>query len=273
MPRLALALILFLAALPAVAQSTLAAPHVKVSLISENASLQPGKTAWVGLRFQLEKGWHVYWKNPGDSGEPPKIDWQLPAGWKAGDLQYPLPHRLPLQTLMNFGYENDVLYLVPLTVPAAAKGPASLVANIRWMVCENTCIPGKGKLTVSLPVASTAPQPGVQAQLIKDARARLPRNGGLRATISSSNDSFVFRVTAPAKGAEFFPFDDLQIENAAPQRFTGGAGSFQLAVKKSEQLAKLPLRIRGLLVLDGRRGYEVDLPVRPGTPPAKRPAK
>lgn len=268
---LRLAFILFLAALPAWAQSTLSAPHVKVSLIAENTSLQPGKTAWVGLRFQLEKGWHVYWKNPGDSGEPPKVDWQLPAGFKAGALQFPIPHRLPLQTLMNFGYENDVVYLVPLTVPTTAKGSATLGTDVRWMVCENTCIPGKGKLTVSLPVATTPPPPGSQAQLFKDTRARLPRSGGLRATITSHKDSFVFLVSVPAKGAEFFPLDDLQIENAAPQQFTAGAGSFLLAVKKSEQLAKLPSRLRGLLVLDGRRGYEVDLPVRPGAPPAKRP--
>ena len=80
--------------LPALAQTTVSGPHVNVSLVSEFASLQPGKPAWVGLRFQLEKGWHVYWANPGDSGEPPKVEWQLPPGFKAGDLQFPFPHQI-----------------------------------------------------------------------------------------------------------------------------------------------------------------------------------
>ncbi len=258
-----LLLIISVAALPAVAQSTLSAPHATVSLMAENTSLQPGKTAWLGIRFQLEKGWHVYWTNPGDSGEPPKIDWQLPAGFKAGELQFPFPHRLPLQTLMNFGYENDVVYLIQIAIPAYAKTePAKFMGNVRWMICENTCIPGKGTLSISLPIAAATPKPGPQAQLFKDTRARLPQRAALRASVTAPGDSFIFKVNTPAKTAEFFPLDDLQIENAAPQKFSNTAGGFELAVKQSEQLAKLPARIRGLLVLDGRRAYKVDLPVR-----------
>ncbi len=251
-----------LAAMPVLAQTSLTAPHVTVSLVTENASLQFGKAAWVGVRFQLEKGWHVYWMNPGDSGEPPKVDWALPAGFKAGELQFPFPHRLPLQTLMNFGYEDDALYLTRITVPAGAQGEARLAANVRWMICKDTCIPGKGTLSISLPVSATAPKAGPQVQLFQGARSRLPQSVPLRVSVTAPADSFLFAVLRPAKSAEFFPLDDLQIENAAPQKFFRTAGGFQLAVKKSEQLAKLPARIKGIMVVDGKRAYTIDAAVR-----------
>lgn len=256
--------LLLLAVMPGWGQASLTVPHVTVSLVTENTSLQPGKPAWIGIRFQLEKDWHVYWTNPGDSGEPPKVDWQLPAGFKAGALQFPFPHRLPLQTLMNFGYEDDALYLTQVTVPAGAQGAARLAANIRWMICENTCIPGKATLSISLPVAAAAPKPSPQARLLKDARGRLPQAATWRGSVSAAGDALLFKVKTPAKAAEFFPLDDLLIENAAPQRFSGTAGGFELAVKKSEQLATLPARIKGIIVVDGKRAYKVDLPVRSG---------
>ena len=90
--------------LPAAAASSSAdLPHVHVQLIAPDAQLHPGANN-AGLYFKLESGWHVYWKNPGDAGEPPRIRWTLPQGIAAGALQYPIPKRLPLGPLMDFGY-------------------------------------------------------------------------------------------------------------------------------------------------------------------------
>jgi DsbC/DsbD-like thiol-disulfide interchange protein len=262
-----------LAVAPALAQSSVTAAHVTVSLVSENASLPPGKSSWVGVRFQLEQGWHVYWINPGDSGEPPKVDWKFPAGFKAGELQFPAPHRLPLQTLMNFGYEDDVLYPLSIQVPAGATGSAVLTANVRWMICKDTCIPGKGTLALTLPVAAKPPVPSAQQALFKETLPRIPRKldpGWIdRATLSGSAITLTLsRLMDPSGGpktAEFFPFDDLVIENAAPQTLSLKPRVFELRLKKSDQMSKPPARLRGVVVVNGRHARVVDTPLLPAS--------
>ena len=129
--------------------------HVEAQLVTEKAAAQPGKPALVGLKLRMEPQWHTYWKNPGDSGLPTKIQWILPEGWKAGEIQWPYPQPLPVGPLMNYGYEDEVVLLSELTPPAnAAAGSAPVKAKAEWLVCKDICIPEKGELEMALPVAS-----------------------------------------------------------------------------------------------------------------------
>ena len=89
------------------------AQHLTVELLPLHDSIQPGGNDLVGLHFTLDKGWHVYWINAGDSGEPPTVKWTLPPGITAGAMQFPAPRRLPLGPLMDFGYEDEVLFPSP----------------------------------------------------------------------------------------------------------------------------------------------------------------
>src|SRR5215472_15686459 len=116
--RLIFAFILLLAAaLPARAvYSSADAQHLHVQLVVPEPVLVRGHSAKAGLYFKLEQGWHVYWKNAGDSGEPPRMKWTLPDGITSGPLQFPAPKRLPLGPLMDFGYEDEVLFPFTLNV-------------------------------------------------------------------------------------------------------------------------------------------------------------
>src|SRR5579862_8011253 len=109
-----------------------AATHAKVDLVAEDNTLQAGATSWLGVRFDLDKGWHIYWVNPGDSGEPPHVQWTLPAGFRAGEFRWPVPVRLGTATVIDFGYQDHVLFLTPLEVPANYKRgtPVSLAADV-----------------------------------------------------------------------------------------------------------------------------------------------
>ena len=78
--------------------------HTTLSLISEQDAIVRGKQLWIGIRFDLQYGWHTYWTNPGDSGEPPRIEWQLPTGFQVSDIQWPHPERLALASLADYGY-------------------------------------------------------------------------------------------------------------------------------------------------------------------------
>jgi DsbC/DsbD-like thiol-disulfide interchange protein len=141
--RLLAAPLLFLSLMlaPAVA-APVNSGHIEAELVSQENGAVPGSTVIVALRQKIADGWHTYWRNPGDSGEATKIGWTLPTGWKAGEIQWPAPHNLPIGPLMNYGYEGEVLLPVAIEVPANAKpGPNTLKADVAFLVCKDLCIP------------------------------------------------------------------------------------------------------------------------------------
>lgn len=83
-------------------------PHGSVKLVAPYRQISAGNPFQLGLLFRLEPGWHIYWKNPGDSGEPPRLTWQLPPGMQAREIDWPAPHRLSIPPLMDYGYEGQV---------------------------------------------------------------------------------------------------------------------------------------------------------------------
>ena len=159
------------------AAASLRTPHVELHLEAEPTPVEPGKTLWVALRFDLIPHWHVYWRNPGDSGEAPRVRWQLPDGWRAGEIHWPVPDRIPVGPLVNLGYEGSVTLLVPIQV--ATEPPAGdsvrIAAQATWLVCREECIPESGNLALELPLsAENAFVDPVAAGRFEAARSRLP---------------------------------------------------------------------------------------------------
>ena len=149
--------------------------YIAVSLLSEDSTLQPGSTHWVGVQFKPADHWHVYWQNPGDSGQPPQIQWNLPAGVSAGEIHWPTPEQLPVPPLMTYGY-HQVLLMVPLTVAGnvAIGTELSIDADVRWLVCDEVCIPGKASFEVTLPVAAKRSK-SPESLAFAEARKQLPK--------------------------------------------------------------------------------------------------
>ena len=150
---------------------------VKAELVAETASAAPATTLWVDLHLRIKPGWHVYWRNPGDSGLPTAIDWHLPPGFSAGDILWPVPEHFVQNDIGNYGYAGTADLLVPITVPKdiAAGDTATLAADASWLACAEICIPGGAELSLSLPVSSgpAAPDPAA-AKLFAAIRDRLP---------------------------------------------------------------------------------------------------
>jgi thiol:disulfide interchange protein/DsbC/DsbD-like thiol-disulfide interchange protein len=253
--------------LPARAASSSAdADHVHVQLVFRKAQLYPGGGDHGGLYFKLEPGWHVYWKNPGDAGLPPHIQWTLPEGVTAEPLQFTAPKRLPLGPLMDYGYEDEVLYPFRLELAKSVKpGTAVLHAKVDWLVCRGSCIPGKADLEITQKILSVAPAaqpddgPGVEiwkrlARLLPDA---LPP--GDRAFFQSTKEGFSLTVETGQRelSAEFFPEDQDILDNPAPQKLTPTANGLILDLKKDASLTANPKQLRGVLELSGGRAYEI----------------
>jgi thiol:disulfide interchange protein DsbD len=244
---------------------------VHVQLVVPVSTFNRGAAADAGLYFKLDPGWHIYWKNPGDAGEPPHVKWTLPEGVTAGPLEFPIPKRLPLGPLMDFGYEDEVLFPFTFNVtPAAKPGWAILHAKVDWLVCQASCIPGKAELEVTRGVAS-APASAVyispDRELFKRLGGRLPKPlpVNAKAVFRLTKEGFRLDVATGRKetGAEFFPADENIIDNPAAQKLTPTANGFILDLKKDANLTANPPALNGLLELTGGRAYE--FAARPGT--------
>ena len=267
----------FLAALLAAALPVFAAPvvkteHVEAQLLPERTHAQPGKPAVVGLRLQMIPHWHTYWKNPGDSGLPTRIKWSLPPGWSAGAIQWPHPKNLPVGPLNNFGYEDEVVLLTELTVPADAKpGSVPIKASVDWLVCKEICIPEKGELDLTLKVDAAAPaEVDRWKPSFERARRMLPlADAGLKADAGVTGKTVVLRLAAPAGKAlpakvTFFPERDNVIEHAAPQRVARSADTLLVEMKLQDPVPADFTVLKGVMVADSawpgatdRRAVEV----------------
>jgi DsbC/DsbD-like thiol-disulfide interchange protein len=242
--------------------------HAKVELISEHNSFLQGHPFWVGLLFQLDKEWHIYWQNPGDSGEPPKIQWELPPGFQAGAIEWPAPVRLGSGSVVDYGYEDQVLLMAAIQTPHSptAAGPATIAADVKYIVCREICIPGKAHLTLSIQDTNGKASPNSERhELFRHARAQLPKSAAAnwKASAVSDGNHFVLSVRTGAANekATFFPLNPGEVENSAPQVFAPSNDGFRLTLQKSDQLQKPIPTLRGLIVLGDGTAFKVVAPV------------
>jgi DsbC/DsbD-like thiol-disulfide interchange protein len=287
--RLGVALLLVAAS--ALAEGT-PIPHGTLELIAEKwiekRSLAAGEEFDVGLHFQLEKGWHIYWVNPGDSGEPPRVNWHLAAGLTAGAIEWPTPRRLEdSASIVDYGYEDAVVLVVPMHADPrlAAQKTVQLGADVKLLVCSHDmCIPGKAQLSLTIPIeahASTQHSGGAQSKLrlggsdlFTGTHESFPGPAPMswKFGVADAKDSLVLTANlGQSKGlhitqAVFFPLAESQIANAAPQRLVPVADGFRLTLRKSDQLLKPIERLKGVLTISGENSnlsasYLIDAPV------------
>jgi DsbC/DsbD-like thiol-disulfide interchange protein len=159
-------------------------PHLTVELRSRDSALAPNQDLTLGVYFKLEAGWHIYWQNPGDSGEPPTITWHLPPEVTASSMQFPAPKQIRIGSLMDFGYEGDVLFPIVLHADGSLKAGTheTLTADIRWLACREVCIPGRQVVSIDLPAATAVARVAANAGLFWKPRSAyrvrfLPRRG------------------------------------------------------------------------------------------------
>ena len=209
---------------------------VTASLISSHDSVAPGQEFYIALRTELDDKWHTYWRNPGDSGEPVQIDWELPEGVTAGEINWPLPLAIPTGPIVNYGFEGTPLFPVKFTVsPDVAPGSVITVrANFYYLVCKDVCIPEDG--SASLPIAVGEPVVDTRWKTaIEAALADVPRRGavqgGIRKTGEALDMSFTNLPEGDFSNAYFYPYDQGILGHSEPQIITRGTDGFKLTTK------------------------------------------
>jgi DsbC/DsbD-like thiol-disulfide interchange protein/cytochrome c biogenesis protein CcdA len=244
-----LLILLALLLVPALAQ----ARGIEPELVAEGPA-PPGGEVDVAIHMRTNPGWHGYWLNPGDAGLPMDVKWQLPPGFTAGPLRYPVPSRLTVADLMNYVYAHDYAVLVRLKVPPNARGTVPIRADAHWLACtDKICVPEQGHLALDLPVGTGTPN---RAQFDEWRRA-LPQPLATVGRFEASGDTLRVAIPLPASvsvGQPYvFPITDKVVDYEAKQDFRR-SGDFLIAELKRTGAA--PGEFAGVLALGDGRGLE-----------------
>jgi thiol:disulfide interchange protein/DsbC/DsbD-like thiol-disulfide interchange protein len=255
------------------------AAHTDVRLLLPTELAQPGTTIMAGVDLKMDPSWHTYWKNSGAAGLPTKIEWHLPPGVTGGETQWPLPQIIPPAEVTTYGYEDEVMLLVPLTLASNLNpGPLVLKADVSWLECKEQCVPGSASVEATLNIGGET-KPSTEAALIESWKGKVPKSSkdfpfvaGWEKPATNDTRSLLFELPSfqhdkwPAiTGANFFPdaSDDYEVQ-ATVEMVSNPSVEFQFRKQVKKFSGDWPKEISGVMVIErngSREGYEVKLPI------------
>jgi thiol:disulfide interchange protein DsbD len=273
----ALAVGLALALPSARAASTARSQHVQIELGASVDAVAPGAPFWLAVRLKMDPGWHTYWVNAGDAGMPTKIQWaaQPTPGWTFGEIQWPTPQRLPLgDSIVNYGYEGEVLLAVQATPPADLPPGASVTisASVNWLECQEICLPGSANLTLTLPVAASASANTTWQPAIAGALAHLPAPATTWSVSAWRTGDRLFLGLTPLPGAAaappnvYFFSADSQTQPSAPQFWQRAGDGWTLEMARADS-APADATLAGVLTANGSWTANGSVPALAINPP------
>ncbi len=249
-------------------------PHSEVSLISSVSKFQSGAPFWAAVRFKIEKDWHIYWTNPGDTGEPTNIKWQVPTGWKVEPQRWLPPKKVLTGDIVSYAYESEALFLAKITPPAKAKA-GDIKVSATWLICKDVCLKASKELKLSLQPAAKAAVNKSGADLIQKARTQLPASAsGWTFSARRQNGAVIFKgghpsMTVNPAGAYFYSSEPAVLDHGAAQTFRPASKSFSVQLTESEFASAPAKRLRGVLVPPagktwpkGTKSLYIDIPIQ-----------
>ena len=254
----------------AAAEVEAATVQVRASLLAATAAVHPGDEILIGVQQRIIPHWHTYWKNPGDSGLPTKIQYILPPAATVGEIQWPTPSKIVVGGVVNFGYSEAVTLLSTLRVAADAEvgSVLPLKAKVKWLVCEEVCIPQQVELALSLPVVARGVAVGEGSPLLEAAKARLPVALPWQADLQAEGADLVLHVrgpglpTGPAPTVTFFPEQWGPVVYGSEQLKVLSDNAFELRLKPGDQPLVPGQTLTGVLVLGvagAEQGYQLSV--------------
>lgn len=247
-------------------------PPVKFELVAEETTVQAGRPFWVALHVETEKNWHIYWKNPGDAGLTPEIQWELPSGFEVGNIEWPTPKRFEFNSLVGFGYEGEAWLLIPISPPEnLTDKEVQISAKVSWLACdENTCLPGTTPLNLKLPIGSGTPSE--DAADFAKARKTHPQKGeNLFAKAHGDLIELQLSHSDHFTDVDYFPEEGSGVDSKADPLLVKEKGSYRILLRKDDADAT---SLKGVLVLypkgkekgDGQ-AFEVKAHIAPSPEP------
>ncbi|KRH98826.1 protein-disulfide reductase [Curvibacter sp. PAE-UM] len=242
--------------------------------------VSPGQPVWVGLRIEHKKHWHTYWKNAGDSGLPTVLEWTLPPGVQAGEIAWPIPKKISVGPLVNYGFEDTLLLAVPLTISPDFKPPLlgdELTVKLRasWLICKTECIPEEGEYTLRIPLKGSTALHGATFEAARQAQPRA-LDAGKASRIQIEGQTLKLAVAGlPAslqgKPLDAFPETVEVINPSAPwkQSWSGAVWTAELPLMAQRSASPTLLPV---VLTQGGQGWRIELPVSGSWPASAAPA-
>jgi len=238
--------------------------YVKAELISPDLTIEPGHDFWLGVHFQIEDHWHIYWQNPGDAGMPPKIEWELPGGITERQTLWPLPEIISVAHLANYGYENELILPVLFHADESLtiKKTIMLSASVNWLVCKESCIPGSAESTIELVISKTNPEKNpLWHEKFEYFYSRVPGADADWESTAVFGDSLIeITLTPPSKtnvekikNLTFLPYSPDLIQHSSHQDWTVVGSQIKILLKKSPYLLSVPDEIGGVLSIESEQ--------------------
>jgi len=242
---------------------------VSINLVAEPESIQPGKPFWLGLRLNIDKNWHAYWKNPGDAGMAPVVTWNLPEGFQVGPFLWPTPERFSLGSSVGFGYEGETILLAEITPPANfSEKMAPIGADVRWVVCSSdTCLPGESEASLQLPVSQKQPlADSHQKAFFQQARSLMPKPWtAIKVERKDRLIELTFNEHEDVQKAEFFPELSTAVDySSEPLLQKQSSDQFALVLRENGNVN----HVKGILALHTAKGvksYSIDASISPSS--------
>ena len=241
-------------------------PHSSAELIPEVETIRPGEPFTVGLRLTLDPGWHSYWLNPGDAGQPASIEWDLPDGYDAGEISWPYPHRIEEPSVVSYGYDNEVMLLTEITPPPSLSSgrTVTFAAQARWLVCENICLPAMADLEFEINVRDEDPAPnrGWRDEF-EETRRLLPTVvESWQMSAVRSHEGYHLNIVSSGMalpsfdGAFFYINERGVLDHAAEQPVSDTDEGVRLSLMRSPYAREVAARLEGVLVIPRDMGSE-----------------
>lgn len=218
--------------------------HTMAELVSAPHAIAANTPLWVGVRFSLKPHWHMYWENPGDSGLATSFTWQLPEGFSAGPIHWQPPKRIPYGGLYNYGYDDSVVLLAPITPPdGLTEGTHEVTLKASWLVCDDICIPESANFSIALstsePDASAMDEDELQALVSTmpkpfKGKAEYTTSDGITLSFAPEEDMAIDSIT----NAWWFPVDDGIIGNDSDQTLSVKDGLISVHALRGQQPIK-----------------------------------
>ncbi|WP_079979826.1 protein-disulfide reductase DsbD [Neochlamydia sp. S13] len=233
---------------------------IKAYVHSETLNFKAAEPFWIKVSLTIAPSWNIYWKNPGDAGMPVSVTWELPPGFKAGELQWPYPQRFESPSSIGFGYENEVHFLCQIFPPENLNHSDTYKfrATIKYLACsDSACLPGETNVQMNLTSTSFAPVMDKSlTSIFEQARRLLPKTRG-NITAKRINDLIELNMPSPLAPAEkilnifFFPEEGQSVDYHLEPSISLQESSFSsYSIAFKEKDSSLPTTVlKGVLVL------------------------
>lgn len=233
-------------------------PHAKAQLMLSHSALIPGKSFTAAIRLEIERGWHLYWVNPGDSGLATSIRWHLPDGFTPGEIEWPYPVRFQSGESVNFGYKKEVTLLVEIDTPSQIGEGSTLPiqAEVQWLACKDLCVPGKARVQQELRFQTKASTPSPRYKTLERARNLMPKRLGdwdVQARLKGSTLELSLQAANPQRiksiqTFEFFPLDEGLLDLSKAPSISRLNDQLNMVLPRNLKSSTSPKTLRGVLV-------------------------